>query len=374
MKTRLFTGKLFSLPISAAFVVLYVISLSCNSNHKQTELQQLLYDELSPDMPGIVAAIAGPDQKLFWAGAAGYADTITKEPLSPSNTFRIASVSKTFVAAAILRLWEQDKLRLDDPIALYISSLHSEILRNGGYNPDSITIRQLLNHTSGMADHTHSDRYTPEYMQERHVWTRTEQLEELVRLGKPLDKPGARFSYSDSGYVLLGEIIENLTGQPMGEAIDQLLMLKQLGIANTHMESPDGDFSGQRMHQYHNKIDTYNFHPSLDYFGGGGHLSTAADLAMFYNMLFNNRFFEYTSTLDTMLQPFSGKSPDALDYRYGIWKTEIGGVEAYTHTGFWGTQVAWFPDYKMAIAVNYSQRWANKGPAPIIEKIISKSL
>lgn len=334
----------------------------------------MLNGELSPDMPGIVAAIAGSGQKLIWAGAAGYADTITKEPLSPSNTFRIASVTKTFVAASILRLWEQDKLRLDDPIALYISTLHSEILRNGGYNTDSITIRQLLNHTSGMADHTHSDRYTPEYMQERHVWTRTEQLEELVRLGKPLDKPGARFSYSDSGYILLGEIIENLTGQTMGEAIDQLLRLKQLGLANTQMESPDGDFSGQRMHQYHNKIDTYNFHPSLDYFGGGGHLSTGADLAMFYHMLFNNKVFEHKSTIDTMLQSFNARTPDALDYRYGIWKTEIGGAEAYTHTGFWGTQVAWFPAYNMAIAVNYSQRWTNKGPAPIIEKILSKSL
>ena len=62
-----------------------------------------------------------------------------------------------------------------------------------------------------------------------------------------------------------------------------------------------------------------------------------------------------------MLQPFTGRTADALDYRCGIRKTKFGGSEAYTHTGFWGKQVAWLLDQKIAIAVIYSRRWTNKG-------------
>lgn len=148
-----------------------------------------------------------------------------------------------------------------------------------------------------------------------------------------------------------------------------MLRFVELGLFSTRMEMPDGDYSGRRAHQYLNKVETYNFHPSLDYFGGGGHLSTTSELAKFYYQLFNHKVFEYHTTLDTMLQPFVGRTDDALNYRYGIWKTQIGGAEAYTHTGFWGTQVAWLPEHKIAIAVNYSQRWTNKGTAPVLEKI-----
>lgn len=354
----------------AAFCLAAAISLSCSTKHRYDHLQSLLENELAPDMPGIAAAVAGQGQKHIWVGAAGLADTLGKEPLTSRHTFRIASVTKTFVAASILRLWEQGKLGLDDPIEKHISAIHTEILRKGGYSPEMITIRQLLNHTSGMADHTHSPRYSTDFMQERHVWTRTGQLEELVASSKPLDAPGKAFSYSDTGYILLGEIIENLSRLPMGDAIDKLLGFGALGLPDTHLEEADGDYSGLRAHQYFNKVDTYHFHPSLDYFGGGGHLSTAADLALFYYKLFNHKVFERPSTLDTMLQPFAGRSPEALDYRFGIWKTEIAGSEAYTHKGFWGTQVAWFPKQNFAIAVNYSQRWANKGPAPVLEQML----
>ena len=73
-----------------------------------------------------------------------------------------------------------------------------------------------------------------------------------------------------------------------------------------------------------------------------------------------------------MLSPVNYQSKQTLDYRIGIWETEIGGMLAYTHTGFWGTQVIYIPEIKTSIAVNYSQKWKTNSFAPIIPIIVDK--
>lgn len=101
-----------------------------------------------------------------------------------------------------------------------------------------------------MADHSHTMVYdTTNFIKAR--WTRTSQLQLLVEQTKPVGNPGEKFSYSDTGYVLLGEILEKVTGLTMGEAIDQLLDFEKLGLHSTIMEAVDGDFSGKRIHQYY---------------------------------------------------------------------------------------------------------------------------
>jgi D-alanyl-D-alanine carboxypeptidase len=140
-------------------------------------------------------------------------------------------------------------------------------------------------------------------MKTNHIWTRTEQLNELVTFTSPVGKPGEKFSYSDTGYVLLGEIIESITRQPLGEAIVEQLRLRKLGLNDIYMENVKGDFSNNRIHQYLENEDTYYINPSLDYYGGGGLLSTTRDLSLFYLYLFDNKIFKYKATLDKMLSP-----------------------------------------------------------------------
>ena len=100
----------------------------------------------------------------------------------------------------------------------------------GGYAPEKITILHLLTHSSGMAEHTQTEKYKIEYLKTNHIWTRTEQLLELTTQTKPVGKIGEQFSYSDSGYILLGEIIEKITQKSLGEAIEELLNFKKLEI------------------------------------------------------------------------------------------------------------------------------------------------
>lgn len=351
-------------------IVLILLTYSCTNINYTEKIQSDIESELTEFITGISVSINSIDKDIIWSGASGLSDKKVKSKLQSNQTFRIASVTKTFVAATILRLWEDKKISLDDPITKYVSEKHIDILKSGGYELDGILIRHLLTHSSGLSEHTNSPKFKIEFMKTKHIWTRTEQIMDLIKYSKPVAKVGERFSYSDTGYILLGEIIENVTGKPMGDAILEQLRLKEIGLKDTYMEDFDGDFTGRRIHQYHNNSDTYNFHPSMDYYGGGGLLSTTADLSCFFQSLFSHKIFRHKATLDIMLAPINYNTEQSLDYRMGIWQVEIDGEKAYTHSGFWGTQVIYFPDIQTAIAVNYSQHWDQKGNAPIISKIL----
>jgi D-alanyl-D-alanine carboxypeptidase len=340
------------------------------------DLQTLLDTSTTDKNMGILLHVESPNQNLSWSGASGYSDSKEKVKLLDNQCFRIASVTKTFVACSILRLWEDGKLSLDSPISQYISKVHFDILKRGRYDADKITIRHLLIHSSGMFDHAFAKQYFEKVTANpTHVWTRTEQLEGLVNWGKPVGAIGEKFHYSDTGYILLGEILERITGKNINDALVDLLDFKHLGLENTRMEDAVNTQNNpnNRIHQYLNGEDTYNYSCSIDLYGGGGLLSTTKDLSLFFNSLFQNKVFKQKTTLDTMLVRstyFSTEKPE-LDYRKGVYLVKLKGMDAWTHTGFWGTQVVYIPQMNLTIATNYSNSWRGSDQAPILEKVIA---
>jgi D-alanyl-D-alanine carboxypeptidase len=139
--------------------------------------------------------------------------------LTPGRPFRIASNTKTFTAAATLRLVEQGAIGLDDPLAERASPELVALLRQDGYAVDAITIRQLLQHTSGLYDYAEDPNDEAEVTADPgRRWIRADQVREATRLGDPLGPPGQQFAYSDTGYILLGDIIERATGKTLGAA------------------------------------------------------------------------------------------------------------------------------------------------------------
>lgn len=357
-------------------VVLFTNCKSKNGNQSEDAIafQKELDAQVNEYNPGILISVITNDKNNYinWNGASGFSDIKNGEKLLPDQTFRIASVTKTFVAATILRLWEDGKLNLEDPISRYISKEHANILITGNYNTEEITIYHLLTHSSGLSDHTNSPKYKFDYLKLNHIWSRTEQLNDLVNFTEPIGRIGENFSYSDTGYILLGEIIETITNKSLGDAIIEQLKLKKIGLTNIYMEDIKGDYSGKRIHQYIDNEDTYYINPSLDYYGGGGLLANSNDLCLFYQYLFEHKIFRYKSTLNKMLSPVYYQNKQSLAYRIGIWETEINGMTAYTHTGFWGTQVIYIPEIKTSIAVNYSQKWKTNSFAPVIPVIVEK--
>src|SRR3954468_23066113 len=299
---------------------------------RSTRLERTLkrFADAHPAFPGVALAVRAPG--FSWSSAAGDADRATRKPLTSRAPFRIASVTKTFTAAAILRLVEDGKLGLDDPVATHLSSSTATLLRRGGYDVGAIRVRNLLQHTSGLFDYADTQAYeTSVISHPRHRWSRGEQLRFAMTHGKPLFPAGSNFRYSDTNYILLGEILERRTGLGLASALRTLVGFKRLGLAHTYLETlePAPAGVGQRAHQYLGTTDATGFDPSFDLYGGGGLVSTVDELARFYRALLEGDVYRKSATLRTMLgKPYSRRPSDL---GMGIFSDSIGHERCWHH-------------------------------------------
>jgi len=284
-------------------------------------------------------------------------DRATGARLKPDQPHRMASNTKTYVSAAVLRLYEEGKVKLDAPIGGLLSKESVETLRRGGYDPEVITVRHLLTHTSGIFDYAMSAPFQEAvFGSPTKRWTREEQVRFAVEKGQSYGAPGSVFHYSDTGYILLGEIIERITGEPLAAALRTLLAYERNGWKSTWLETlepvPAGE--AERAHQYIGTVDTYGFDPSFDLFGGGGLAATPRDMAAFTRALFEGKVYRKKETLDVMLS----QPPVAAErnYRYGIYSKTVAGATAYGHTGFWNTFSFHFPELDLTVAASVTQQ------------------
>jgi D-alanyl-D-alanine carboxypeptidase len=274
-----------------------------------------------------------------------------KEALGPDTPVRIASNTKTFVAATVLRLWEQGRIDLDAAIGPLLTPALDKLLRSGGYDTSRITVRQLLSHSAGLYDHAADKRYLSLILTEpgRH-WTREDQVQLAVTWGRPLGEPGKAFNYSDTGYILIGDIIERITGQSLAKAVREQLQLDRLGLGSTWWEVMEDKpaTAPARGRQFIGDRDMTDVSGTVDLYGGGGLIMSARDLATLTAALFEGRLFARPDTLAQML--WRGPHEGAEGYRLGVFVREAGGRTAYWHGGFWGT-VAWYvPATGVAVA------------------------
>ncbi|MEM6585112.1 MAG: serine hydrolase domain-containing protein [Pseudomonadota bacterium] len=315
-----------------------------SANAVQARLEALQANR--DDVPGFALA-------LIENGSVTSAATGEASPdgalMTAQTPFRLASVTKTFVAAALLRLSETGRLDLDSPIERLISSKHSAILRADGYEPEDITVRHLLMHSAGLADHFASEEgIAVAFANPQRLWTRTQQLALMTRLTDPLGKPGEAFSYSDTGYILLGEIIEMVTGEPLAEAVRSLNSFQALGIASLRWEALIGEEPAPvRAHQYFQGADIFDWNGSLDAFGGGGLIGNVEDTARYFDALFSGKIFAAPETLELMMS--APGHPKGSPYRLGLFVREVGGHDVYSHGGFWGVQALHVPSLNLTI-------------------------
>ena len=299
----------------------------------QALLEETLYSSFD-NVPGVAMSVFDGDDEINWTGAAGFDSMVKIDSITSNQTFRIASVSKTFVAAAILRLHEMDSLSIHDKIADYISETHIDLLQKGGYDMSQITIRQCLNHTSGLYDYALGGRTYIEMIinDPQRKWTRTDQIKVAVEAGSPLGRPGEKYGYSDTGYILLGEAIEAITDTTLAASLRSLLHYSDNGLNTTWLESAETHRSSNMslIHSYLAKHDATEWDASIDIFGGGGLVSTSRDLAKFMMALFNDRVYGKSNTLDLMLQKVvykDSQNPEIENnksgYRLGIEKETL---------------------------------------------------
>ncbi len=246
-------------------------------------LEELLAAIVATGVPGAVAVAVGPGGRI--EGATGFADLDIAEPLSVEHRFRIGSVTKIFVAALVLRLAEEGLLDLDGPAAPFVAD---------------VTIRQLLNHTSGLDDFVGDPVafFEPYRRDPAHRWDLDARDELRLVLEKPrLFAPGRGWAYHGSNYLVLRLLVEHATGQGLREALRERVF-SPLGLERTDLvEAPLRDDCAHGYLPADNPILPGGPGPvdvtALDlpfYRAGGGIVSTAGEVAMILRALLGGGF------------------------------------------------------------------------------------
>ena len=371
--------KRFTFMSCAQFLLLWAIVPLFSANKcyaVETRLQTFAEQQIgqaTEQHPAIPARglLAIQNGQVVFSATSGFASKDKNRPFGAHTPVRIASNTKTYVAVAAFVLIEQNKLSLSQPIKPLLSSEINELLVDAGYQPEAITVGQLIAHTSGMRDHTTQKAFLDSLInQPEYQWRPEEHIAAMAKIGAPLAAPGVKYQYSDTGYIILGQIIENVMEMHLSDAVQTLVDLKQTGIRHTWWETFDKkpETAEDRAHQYLNDMDSYHWHPSFDLYGGGGLVSTLYDMALFTDALFDGQYFEQNETLLMMQNPEDLPAPD--QYLYGLTVSELAGEKAIGHSGFWGTFSLYFPSLDMTIAGVVTAQEGYKAMLKDVENIV----
>ncbi|WP_010473878.1 serine hydrolase domain-containing protein [Streptomyces sudanensis] len=297
---------------------------------------------LRAGVPGVLVQVR--DRRGTWNGSAGVADRETGRERLPNDRFRIGSITKTFVATVLLQLDAEGRLDLDDSVEKWLPG----VVRGNGHDGRKVTLRQLLNHTSGVYDVTSDPSFQarilgPGFLEHRYdTWT-PEQLVAVAMKHEPSFAPGTSWSYSNTNYVLAGMVVEKVTGRPYGEAVERRI-IRPLGLGATSVPGTDPRMprpSGRaystlgadpadpatRIH------DVTELNPSLA--GSAGEMiSSNADLQRFLRALLTGRLLPREQVREmTTTVPIDSVEPGAA-YGLGLISRKLScGTTVWGHTG-----------------------------------------
>ena len=220
--------------------------VSCMLCHQSNQVQsdsQLLeqkfqqkFDALfqqNKDAVGAIVHIEFPEKNISWTSAVGFSDKEKTSPLDKEQPVLIASNTKTYVAASILRLVEMGRLELDRSLRKSLSTESNRLLEKAGYDTEKLTVKHLLSHTSGIQDYVDDAYFERVKKAPRHQWKKQDQILLSMSKGPPLFEAGEKFSYGDINYLFLTEIIEQETKQAFYVSMRELLKFDELNIKHT---------------------------------------------------------------------------------------------------------------------------------------------
>ncbi|NYH76951.1 D-alanyl-D-alanine carboxypeptidase [Actinopolyspora biskrensis] len=299
---------------------------AATSRSTERELQRRLDAVHDAGMPGIQAAFRRGDRSR--ARAAGVADTRTERPLRAGFHHRIGSVTKTFVATAVLRQVETGRVELDAPVGRYLPELVP------GERGERITVRMLLNHTSGIADYADVlfgsiARGSLADLDKNRF--RYHSPAELVATGlnqPPTNAPGESWSYSNTNYVIAGELLREVTGQSPRRHITREI-IHPLGLRDTYFPGANPFVPGphskayEALYQLPKRRGEYSVYNMTWARSAGALISTPSDLNRFYRALFRGKLLAEES-LAEMRRTVPVPGSPAMRYGLGLMRLDAG--------------------------------------------------
>ncbi|MFE0102519.1 serine hydrolase domain-containing protein [Streptomyces sp. NPDC059009] len=334
--------------------------------HKATEAALRALVEKG-NLPGVAAKVR--DGKGTWYGAAGYADTATGRKRSGDDHFRGASVTKTFIATVLLQLEAEGRLSLDDTVERWLPGL----IHGNGYDGDAITLRQLLNHTSGLANYTDDadfirDAAGPGFEQHRYDTHTPEELVAIALKHPPHPDPQKNPVYSNTAYVIAGMVIEKVTGRDYAKEVTRRLInplkLRETSFPGTVPQMPaPHPVAYSRLHEDAPDASVVDAtEQNMTWLGAAGDIiSTSGDLNRFQRALMRGELLP-RAQMKEMLQevPFG----EGVGYGLGVEFAELTcGVRVVGKTGRANGSLSAMvgtPDGKHQLTFNINGDWLPK--------------
>jgi len=307
------------------------------------------YDQL----PGLTAIVV-EDQEVLWSGAVGMSNKENNIPASENTICSICSISKLFTSVAIMKLYDEGKIRLDDKVSDHLPAYNLE-----QKYPESgpITIRSLLTHSSGLPREAGYPYWTgPDF-----PFPTKEEIDSKLKDQETLYPASTYFQYSNLGLTLLGEIVEEISGMPYEDYVKQNI-LDPLGLSDTRTELPESMYGKELAIGYTAKNregnrETVNLFQANGITPAAGFSSTVRDLGKFASWQLRLR----DSTLVEILKPSTLKNMQNVHWTNPDWSTTWGlgfvvykGSDGNTWVGHGGS----CPGYRSTLQINLKTKRA----------------
>jgi D-alanyl-D-alanine carboxypeptidase len=368
-RLQLHYGSLFQGEIDMKlrlFVLMLLMLLPAGIIQAQTDLQAELDDyiaSLAPaDGPAVSARITIGDET--WAAAGGLANIESGEPATPEDRFRIASMSKTWLAVTLMKLVEDGKLSLDDPVINWLPDRLIAPIANAS----EATVGQLVTMTSGIPEYLNDEFYARVFEDPQHAWTAEEVLPFAYDL-PPSFEPGSSFEYVNTNYILLQLVIEAAAGKPMHEVMREVIF-DPLALPDTYVQAfEDGaptisayeDFDGDGIDE---DVSAVNDGAGL---GDGALVSTTADSTRFYQAVFANTEILSEESVQQMID--LAESGDEYGAGLEVIETDYGQIIGHTGSvlGFSGA-IFYAPDLDATVVILHGSQASDM---PQIEALLA---
>jgi D-alanyl-D-alanine carboxypeptidase len=334
MKRKIILSTLLAVIILAGLAIaVWRLTRPTFSNASQ-ELEYIVTDTVKSNkqIKNCALSVKKGDGSFTWSGAAGIASQDSQTPMTKDTPIYLASVTKLYTAVAIMRLYEQGALALNDPMAKYLSDdlIRGIHVYQGHDYSHEITIAQLLSHTSGIADYYSEKSKDGKTMFELFVAdpTRTWTVDETIARARndmtPNFKPGEAASYSDTNFQLLGKIIESVTGKPLQVVYDEFFF-RPLGLKHTWLVSlskPQVEPSAAIADVFSKDMNITRIRSNGAYWADGGIVSTVEDAVSFLQALNTGKIIRQ-DTLKLMHNNWRPLRNMPFQYGYGTMYFEI---------------------------------------------------
>ncbi|MFC8870781.1 serine hydrolase domain-containing protein [Streptomyces sp. NPDC057148] len=358
------------------------VAAPATGGHGHEATRRAMAVAVADGVPGVTAAAR--DGHRTWAGTAGVGDLRTGEPRSERDRYRVGSITKTFVATVLLQLEAEGRLSLDDTVEDWLPG----VVEGNGHDGGRITLRQLLNHTSGVYNYTADEDFgrthflKDGFFEHRYDTVTPRELVAVAMAHKPDFEPGTDWNYSNTNYVLAGMVIEEVTGRPYGEEVRRRviepLKLRATSVPGTRAGLPrpssraysklGGTATGPT-------YDVTRLNPSIA--GAAGEMvSSSADLNRFYTALLRGRLLPAEQLAEMTTTVPVDEVEEGAGYGLGLIKRELDcGVTVWGHGGgIHGStsEAVTTRDGRHALAFNFNGDWSGDSGAVIEAEFCDK--